>query len=326
MNTPLYSGVIINYVCTAACKHCIVASSPDCPKDHITEEAAERIARLLRESGAYSVHIGGGEPFINFSSLCTAIRALTRNGIEIDYIETNGFWCSDEKIVRERLNKLKELGVTTIMVSADPFHIEYVPLYRPLLLCKLLRECGFDFFVWKDRYLRSLSKLDITKSYSEEELKEELGEDYIASTAAEYGVGMNGRALSIADSIYPRRHYEEFISSSPCSRLLLPHHCHIDLYGNGLPDGCPGLAMEMRDYLNEALDDGKYPVFTALVKGGTEALYSYAEEKGFVPREEGYPTRCSFCYAMRRYLASLDNPSRDLAPLSFYHSMDKENI
>ena len=50
MNTPLYSGVIINYVCTAACKHCIVASSPDCPKDHITEEAAERIARLLRES------------------------------------------------------------------------------------------------------------------------------------------------------------------------------------------------------------------------------------------------------------------------------------
>ena len=101
---------------------------------HITEEMAENIAKLLSESGAYSIHIGGGEPFINFSSLCTVIRALSRNGIEVDYIETNGFWCSDEKFVRDRLMKLKELGVTTIMVSADPFHLEYVPLVRPLIL------------------------------------------------------------------------------------------------------------------------------------------------------------------------------------------------
>ena len=92
MNTPLYSGVIINYVCTAACKHCIVASSPDCPKDHITEEMAENIAKLLSESGAYSVHLGGGEPFINFSSLCTVSRALSRYGIELGYIEIKGTW------------------------------------------------------------------------------------------------------------------------------------------------------------------------------------------------------------------------------------------
>ena len=84
--------------------------------------------------------------------------------------------------------------------------------------------------------------------------------------------------------------------------------------------------MEMHDYLNEALSKEKYPVFTALVKGGTEALFNYATEKGFVPRAEGYPTRCSFCYAMRRYLASLENPTRDLSPISFYHSMDKEDI
>ena len=88
----------------------------------------------------------------------------------------------------------------------------------------MLRECGFDFIVWKERYLRQLSRLDINKSYTEEELKKELGDDYVAATAAEYGVGMTGRALAIADKIYPRRSYEEFVTSSPCSRLLVPHH------------------------------------------------------------------------------------------------------
>ena len=62
MNTPYYSGIITNYVCTAACRHCMFGSSPSCPKDFITADEAERTAALLREAGTTSVHIGGGEP------------------------------------------------------------------------------------------------------------------------------------------------------------------------------------------------------------------------------------------------------------------------
>lgn len=323
MNSPVYSGIITNYTCTAACRHCMFASSPERPKDFITAEMADRIARLLRKAKTSSVHIGGGEPFIHFPALCTLIESLNRYEIGVDYIETNAFWCADDEFTKQRLQKLRELGVTTMMVSVDPFHIEFVPLERPVRLCRLLREMGFDYFIWKERYLRRFRSFDLTKKYSEQELSELLGKDYITETAAEYGVGMNGRALAIADQAYPRKPAERWITSVPCTELMEPCHCHFDLYGNAVPSGCPGLAMEAEDYLNEALSPEKYPVMTRLYTGGTESLYEYAKEKGFSPSEEGYPTRCAFCYAMRRYLAEEKTPSPDLAPLCFYEDMKK---
>lgn len=322
MNTPVYSGIIMNYVCTAECRHCMFASAPDCPKDYISAETADRLASLLHEAGTASVHIGGGEPFMNFRALCGLIEALNRHDVGVDYIETNAFWCSDDDFIRERLNKLKSLGVTTIMVSVDPFHIEYVPLERPLKLCSLMNECGFDYFIWQERYLRKLRRLDRTRTYTKEELQQALGKNYITETASEYGLGMNGRALAIAGDIYANRPAEELAASAPCKSLLDVCHCHLDLYGNIVPSGCPGLAADARDYLEERISPEKYPVMARLLSGGTKALYAYALEKGFVPAAEGYPTRCAFCYAMREFL-NRAAPSADLGPDCFYKSMEK---
>ncbi|MGN1410521.1 MAG: radical SAM protein [Eubacteriales bacterium] len=322
MNTPVYSGIITNYTCTAACRHCMFASSPERPKQFITPEMSERTARILSKANTSSVHIGGGEPFINFRALCSLIESLNRYGVGVDYIETNAFWCSDDEFTKKRLNRLKELGVNTVMVSVDPFHIEFVPLERPIRLCRLLREMGFDYFVWKERYLRRFRSFDYTKTYSEKELSELLGRDYITETAAEYGVGMNGRALGIAKKAYDERPAEEWLTSAPCTDLLEPCHCHFDLYGNAVPSGCPGLAMDAEDYLNGGVSSEKYPVMARLYTGRTAELYKYAREKGFSPAKEGYPTRCALCYAMRLYLAE-KNPTPDLAPLCFYDDMKK---
>jgi len=89
------------------------------------------------------------------------------------------------------------------------------------------------------------------------------------------------------------------------------------LYGNIVPSGCPGLAAEAEDYLNEQIDVEKYPVMARLISGGTRELYHYAKEKGFVPSSDGYPTKCAFCYAMRSFLHN-NSPSADLAPEESY--------
>jgi len=322
MNTPYYSGIITNYVCTAACRHCMFGSSPDCPKDFITAEEAERIAALLREAGTESVHIGGGEPFINFPALLDLIDALNRHGIAVDYIETNAFWAKDDRIVKERLWELTKRGVTSVMISADPFHIEFVPLERVLNLARHLDREGFDYFIWQERFLRRLMKLDSSRTYSREELEKELGKDYIADTAREYGLGMNGRALGIASDIYEKQPAEAFLASPSCRKILQPHHCHFDLYGNAVPSGCSGLSAQVRDYLDENITEAKYPVMARLVKKGVGALYEYASGLGFVPDADGYPTKCAFCYAMRSYLVK-HAPSRDLSPECFYNEIDK---
>ena len=118
------------------------------------------------------------------------------------------------------------------------------------------------------------------------------------------------------------RGYCEAAALLGCTDLLEPCHCHFDLYGNAVPSGCPGLAMDAEDYLNGDVSPEKYPVMARLYTGGTAELYKYAREKGFSPSKEGYPTRCAFCYAMRLYLAE-KNPTPDLAPLCFYDDMKK---
>ena len=322
MNRPTASGIITNYNCTASCRHCMFASSPQCENKYIDENASERIAKLLQESGTRSVHIGGGEPFMNFSALCTLIKALGKYGISIDYIETNAFWSVNEEFVNKRLEALKMLGVYSIMVSVDPFHIEYIPLSRPLLLCSLLEKQGFDYFIWQQRFLKRLTKLDISKIHTEEDLKAVLGEGYVKDTAREYGLGINGRALKIAEELYTNRSAEELATSEECASLTVPHHCHIDLYGKAVPSRCTGICADARDYLEENITYEKYPVFARLKNGGTKELYKYALEKGYVPNKNGYPTRCAFCYDMREYLER-NSPSQDLAPKSFYTEMRK---
>jgi len=322
MKTPISSGVITNYNCTAECEHCMFASSPDCKKDYITREMSGKVSELLYRAGAYSVHIGGGEPFMDFDGLCGLISALKKYGIYIDYIETNGYWAKDEAFARRRLEVLKRLGVETIMVSVDPYHIEYVPLERPLRLIELLREYGFDYFVWQQKFLQRLLKLDISKTHTKEELEAVLGKDYLTETAREYGLGINGRALSFADKLYEKKSYEHFATDEKCPSLTHPNHCHIDLYGKAVPSRCTGICAEAEDYLSYDIDGDKYPVLSRLISGGTKELYEYAKKCGFTPARDGYPTRCAFCFDMRRYLKQ-NNPSSDLDSAHFYESMAK---
>ena len=298
------------------------ASSPECKKEYISKESAIAAAQLLKKAGTVSVHIGGGEPFINFEALCNLIQALNNCGVGIDYIETNGYWCRDREFAKSRLETLQKLGVTTVMVSVDPYHIEYVPLERPLMLCTLLDEYGFDYFIWQQKFLKRLMALDITKVHTKEELEKVLGKDYIEETASEYGLGINGRALAFAEKIYSLRPAEYWATDEECPSLTNPHHCHIDLYGNAIPSRCTGICAKAEDYLNSDFSEDTYPALSRLVSGGTKELYEYAKEKGFVPHDKGYPTRCSFCFAMREYLERV-SPSADLAPSDFYIQMRK---
>ncbi|MDR2931558.1 MAG: radical SAM protein, partial [Oscillospiraceae bacterium] len=100
-----HGGIMANYICTAACRHCAYACSPDRTPAYITRETSEQVARELKKGGYRSVHIGGGEPFLNFEGLLDLLEVLCRAGIPVDYIETNGYWSGDEAEVKSRLRE-----------------------------------------------------------------------------------------------------------------------------------------------------------------------------------------------------------------------------
>ena len=318
------AGFMPNYACTARCRHCLYGCSYKGSREYVSAEKADEIMKRLRAHGVTSMHVGGGEPFLNYEGLKSVLKAMRKHHIGVDYIETNAFWCVDEELAKKRFKELMALGADTIMASCDPFHIEFVPLKNVDIFVRAAEEAGIGYFVWKDQFYRRLAVLDKSRPHTPEELKEVLGEDYIRDTAREYGVGMNGRALTIAREIFTMKPADEAADSQPCTRLLNGFHCHIDLYGNIVPAGCTGIAISLEDFTehrDELTDPEKHPVIARLLTGGSKALLEYAVSKGFDPEMKA-ATACDLCYRIRRFLLKAD-PSPDIGPACFYEMMEE---
>jgi hypothetical protein len=286
------------------------------------------VCGVLRRGNIASVHIGGGEPFLNFEGLVMAITELNRAGITLDYVETNAFWAGDRDLSLGYLHTLKDLEAGALCISLDPYHAEYVPYGLPVKLAKLCEETGMDHFLWKPQFLRRLSGLESSSVHSREELEEHLRPDYISSTAREYGLRIGGRALNIEEEYGGSHPLAKLLDKvPPCPDLLSTGHFHVDQEGNFIPPGCTGLRLPLKEAV-EGIPPGKYPLFEALYEGGVPALLDLARVRGFVP-EANYASRCNLCFHIRAFFAGegfaeLDENYYEES-LKYYAGRDREN-
>jgi len=297
-----HGGIMVNYHCTAACRHCLYACSPKRERHYISQEATQEICELLIMGGCRSVHIGGGEPFWDFDGLLDMLYIVREAGVTVEYVETNAFWVVDEGKITSYLRELHKAGVDTLCISLDPFHAEYVPVERPLLLAKMCERLGMGYFLWQQKFLRMLSRLDTSKIHTREELEIAISPRYIPETAQGYGMRLGGRALNIEQEYAQRKPIHEVLDSSPCRRLLSGDHFHADLYANFIPPGCTGIAIPLEEAV-AGIPDGKYPVFEALLHEGVAGLNDYAKTLGFIPDPEGYTSGCALCFHIRHWLS-----------------------
>ncbi len=312
-------GIVPTYRCTAACRHCLYGCSGKSDGRYIDGDESARLCRTLVGMGCRSVHIGGGEPFLQFDALLQLVREVNASGLHLEYIETNAYWCKPADIAdaADKLARLREAGAECLLISVDPFHLEYVPLERPLALAELCRRVGMDYFVWQQRYVSALSKLDRSRVYKRQELEEILGKNYVFDIANSYGLSYNGRALNIAREYLPKKPHADYLHAPPCRELLGTNHYHADYNCNFIPPGCTGIAVALEDLHDISAE--KYPVFTTLAEQGVAALLQYAQGAGFTPSPEGYVSKCDLCYACRKYLLT-NKPSRDIYPEHYYQS------
>ena len=312
--TLIHGGVMVNYQCNAACRHCLYSCSPTRGEGYVDEDGAEKICRFLRKGGCRSVHIGGGEPFLNFEGLVMMAAKLKDAGIKLEYVETNAAWAVDasgsgslSKEIREKLERLLAAGADTLCISIDPFHAEYVPYGAPLALAKLCEKTGMDYFLWKQEFLPALSRLDPNTAHSRREMEKALSGDYIRSTARRYGIGYGGRAVNIEreyGALYPADKFAA--ENSPCQDLLSTGHFHVDMFGNFIPPHCTGIRIPLEEAV-ECIPPGKYPAFEALYSGGVSALFELARQHGFSPDKAGYPSKCNLCFHLRYFLSERNN-------------------
>ena len=318
-----HCGLVVNYACNAACRHCLYACSPKRNSGYMSEDSCERICLLLQERGIDTIHIGGGEPFLDFKSLLGVIRTVRRAGLNIEYLETNGFWASDEKRAVYYLGELKQAGAETLLISIDPFHVEYVPVESPLRLADICKKVEFGYFLWQEQFQEKLSHLESDRVYSRYELEKTLSQDYILETTEAYGLGtQTGRAINIAQEYFPKIPVADLIKNShACHNLLNTTFMHIDLYEKFIIPGCTGITIPLEDAVR-GVPRGRYPVYEALVSDGVAGLLKFIDGLGLTFEEE-YVSYCSLCFNIRHWLsktgtyAELDSEHYE-AVLSYY--------
>ncbi|GAH80148.1 unnamed protein product, partial [marine sediment metagenome] len=182
------------------------------------------------------VHITGGEPFLYWDRLQEILEEAGNQKLgKVDLIETNGFWATNEKIIRQRLKKLDELGMHRLKISTDPFHQEYVDIKLIRRLAETASEIlGPERVLvrWR-KYLEKPTKI---KSLSPAERKQK----YI-SAMNDYPCRFTGRAASELAELVASKPIEALASVNCKSELLAAKGVHIDPFGNVFSGTCSGI-------------------------------------------------------------------------------------
>ncbi len=312
-------GIITNYYCTSQCRHCLYNCSPKREKEYLKPELLKNISEKIKTLDCLSVHIGGGEPFLDVPALKAVLKVLRRNGISVEYIETNSSWFKDMKSAVDVLASIRELGVNTLLISMSPFHNEHIPFKKVKGVIKACEQSNLSVFPWISAFYREIDRFDDNRTHNLEEYQNEFGEDYLKTIPSRYWVHFGGRAIQTFKQIYPLQSLESVLQNSRgCRELTDTSHFHIDPFGNYVPGLCSGLAIDYQD-LGKPLDSEKYPIIHILFNDGINGLLDYAcGQYNFIP-EDSFLNKCDLCLEIRKFLVNQkDIDSQELQPIGFY--------
>jgi hypothetical protein len=315
-------GIITNYFCTSACRHCLYNCGPHWEKNYISVEVAEKNFRAVKSLGCSAVHIGGGEPMLRPEELGIVLDAGRRAGVSIDYVETNSSWFKDPESAETLLAGLQMKGLHTLLVSISPFHNEHIPFSKIQGVMDACRNAGVRIFAWIGEFIPDLSGLDGSQPHALSEFEEHYGKDYLRGILGRYWIHMAGRALETFRPVLRTKTLEHILreNTTGCRRELADtSHFHLDLFGNYIPGLCSGLAIALDD-LGKPLAEDKYPLLSILNAKGIRGLLDFAaREYAFKPRQIGYINKCDLCTEIRFFLVQEGyDSSEELCPGEFY--------
>lgn len=332
---PISGGLILSYKCSAECLHCMYACSPKWKGDWISQEDLKKTLMQLagriepspygseRVSLNRGLHFTGGEPFLNYELLGKAVEIAQEIDIPSTFVETNCYWCTNDRLTRERLRFLKEKGLKGILISVNPFFLEYVPFERTERAIRISQEVfGDNLMVYQLEYYQRFKEWGIKDRVSfDNYLKLEKKEDF--ARKVEFFI-MGRAAYKLGGKLrefFPKYRADYFFNQ-PCRPSFLRNwHNHFDNYGNYIPGYCGGISLgdcrDLERLLRDGVESKEYPVLGFLMNEDLEGLIQFARDSGYREFSEGYFSRCHLCTDIRKHLVEKKD-FKELTPKEFY--------
>ena len=119
---------VLTQACTGRCKHCSEGDH-SANGDRIDPAiAANAVRSLASKYGIKTVMVFGGEPLLHIEAVERVMKVALELGIPHRQIITNGFFTKSERRIAEVVRSLAECGVNDLLLSADAFHQQTIPL------------------------------------------------------------------------------------------------------------------------------------------------------------------------------------------------------
>lgn len=119
---------LITLACTGRCIHCSEGDHNGCHTSVDADAAASLVKKVAANYRIQSLMTFGGEPMLHPETVYAIHRAAGDAGIPKRQLITNGFFSRDERVIRTAAEMLIQSGVNDILLSADAFHQETIPL------------------------------------------------------------------------------------------------------------------------------------------------------------------------------------------------------
>jgi MoaA/NifB/PqqE/SkfB family radical SAM enzyme len=295
------AGLMLTYQCSAACRFCYYNCSPK-PSPIMPVEMAlgawQSLKTLAGETA--SIHITGGEPFLNWEHLEAIMRAGKHEKLgPIEQVETNASWAADVQAIRERLRILDECGMQRLKISCDPFHQEYIPIERVRLLAAAAEEVlGQDRVLvrWQEYFDSPVETANLEPSQRDDCHKQCL---------RDYPCRFTGRAAGALAELTADRTIEDLAVKNCCRSFLGAKGVHIDPLGNVFSGVCSGIILgnvgiQSLDQIWKQIDWRNNEFVDILFASGPVGLLEKAVNMGYKKRRY-YASGCHLCTSIRQF-------------------------
>lgn len=128
--------------CTAACAHCSVNSGPERKEKLSFDAIRQAIDRLNEQEKLAAVVFAGGEPtllkdhLLNAIAYCDSLDISTR-------VVTNASWATSPAAAKRMVVQLREAGLRELNISADDYHLPFIPFQRVEMAWAAAKGMGF---------------------------------------------------------------------------------------------------------------------------------------------------------------------------------------
>ena len=133
---------VVTYACTGRCRHCSEGDHASCGKRIDPAVAALAVRKIATEYDIKTVMTFGGEPLLYPEAVYAVMKAAKELDIPKRQVITNGYFTKDEARIRDVAVRLAEVGVNDLLVSADAFHQEYIPIEPVKLFATEAKNAG----------------------------------------------------------------------------------------------------------------------------------------------------------------------------------------